>query len=112
MAFDDTWDSFTAHFREGLEVLVANTFDDFTAQAQEDARAFMIRSEAQLKRWGEAWAKGLLSEEEFDSLVTGQASLARLHMLTAAGLAQTRLERFRKGLLALVTGSMRRALGV
>jgi len=51
-------------------------------------------------------AKGELTPQEFKFLTKMEVDLAEFHILTAMGIAQTRLERFRQGLISLIIKSV------
>jgi hypothetical protein len=110
MPSDRIWDEFLAQLQTGVGALARNTVGDAVDQARADALSFVARSEAKLKRWADLLAAGAITREEFEHLVKGQSQLATLVALTALGLAATRLERFRKGLINLVIESAFKAV--
>jgi hypothetical protein len=96
--FDDFADAVIAQSR----ALARTELQGFEDHAQQDARAFLARAEADLKRWTAQLARGELSKQDFTDLVQAKKALAEIHALTEAGIGAARLERFRSGLLALV----------
>ncbi len=112
MSFETEWNSFLDEFRAGLAVLVKNSLDEWKDTARADAEAYLEAMKDDLPRWAKALKEGLLTKDEFEQLLQGQKSLLKLHMLTAAGLSKARLERFRVGLISLVTNSAYSALGL
>ncbi|MBB4083682.1 hypothetical protein [Brevundimonas lenta] len=99
--FDTFIDAVTA----GATTLAKDMLRQGLQEAQEDARTFLKRTEADLRKWTEALALNKLTPREFADLVDGRASLATLAALTQLGVARTRLERFRVGLIELVIDS-------
>lgn len=93
---------FLRQLEEAAKQLIAASLSDFGDAALQDARAFLNRSKAALKRWVGKLAAGELSQEEFESLVRGQKDLAEMEALKQAGLALVRLDKFRKSLFDLV----------
>ncbi len=112
MSFSDLWDNFTGTFEGGLEELARNTVGDAVEQARADSRAFLERSRESLRRWGDALAQGTISKDDFEFLVRGQKDLAQMHALKAVGLAVTKIERFRTGLLSLIVNSVFTTVGL
>lgn len=112
MAFADLWDDFAQTVRLGLKDLAQNSLGGALDQAEADAAAFLAAAKPKLARWADALAQGAITAEEFDFLVKSQRDLARLHALTALGLAVTRLERFRTGLISLVVNSAFKTIGL
>lgn len=94
--------------RVGLIDLARNTAGEFVDQATQDGAALLENSKENLARWTEALAEGKLTPSEFAYLVKMQIDLAELHALTGVGLAQTKIERFRKGLISLVVNAVLR----
>ena len=112
MAFSDVWDNFTEQVRTGVGDLAQNTVGDFVPQAEADATAFLNSSGEKLRKWGDLLANGLITPEEFEFLLGSQRDLAKMHALTALGLAATRLERFRTGLISLIVKSAFGVIGI
>jgi len=97
-----TFDNFINAVVEGAKDLAKEIFDGFANQAQEDAKAFLKKTEADLERWTQLLADKKLTEQDFGDLVQAKKALAEIHALTQAGIALTKLERFRRGLIDLV----------
>ena len=112
MDIEEQWDAFMAEFRTGLAVLVRNSLEDVAETAKRDGEAFAESMKDDLPRWAKALHEGLLTRDEFEQLLEGQKSLLKLHLLTAAGLTHTKLERFRKALISLATTSVYSAFGL
>ncbi|KNG93593.1 hypothetical protein [Pseudaestuariivita atlantica] len=112
MSLTNNWDGFLEAVRDGVVVLAKNTVNDAVSQAQNDAQAFIAKTETRLKRWGDALADGVIDLDDFEFLVGGQRDLAQLHALKAIGLAKAQLERFRQGLISLIVTSASEAVGL
>lgn len=97
-AFDD----FIEAVKEGAQELAKDIFDDYQNDAKEDAQAFLDKSKEDLKRWTKLLAQGDLSEQDFSDLVQAKKALAEIHFLRQKGVALTKLERFRTGLINLI----------
>jgi hypothetical protein len=87
---------------EGAMGLANDVFIGFEDQAKDDAKAFLKKTEADLKRWTKLLAENKLTEQDFGDLVQAKKALAEIYALTQAGIALTKLERFRSGLINLV----------
>jgi hypothetical protein len=96
------FDEFVEAVLSGSKDLAKNIFDGFEENAKEDANAFLKKAEVDLKRWTKLLAAKKLTERDFSDLVHAKKALAEIHALTQAGVALTRLERFRSGLIDLV----------
>ena len=103
--FDEVFDEFVDMFLSGAKELAKQVFDGFEDNAKADARAFVDKTEADLKRWAKLLADGELSKDEFENLVRAKKALAEIHELTQAGVALTKIERFRSGLVDLAIDS-------
>jgi predicted transcriptional regulator len=84
------------------KALAEKMFKRYTHQAVSDVNDFIQRSRDDLKRWIEELARGEVGEEEFESLVKGQADLAEMHALKQAGLAVVQIDSFVNGVLDIV----------
>jgi len=99
------FDDFRSEVTKGAGALAKDLFKGYRTQAVKDTRQFLKASQEDLRRWTKQLANGELSKTEFKDLVRGQKDLAELAALTSAGIATTTLERFRTGLLTLLTDS-------
>jgi hypothetical protein len=99
------FDDFINAVLEGAKDLAKDIFDGFEDQAKEDARDFANKAEADLRRWVKLLADEKITKKDFRDLVEAKEALAEIHALTVAGIAATKLERFRSGLLDLVVNS-------
>lgn len=96
------FDDFVNGVVEGAKGLAKDSLKGLEKQASEDAKAFVKKTEADLQRWTHLLADKKLTKEDFQDLVKAKKALAEIHALTQAGIALTRLERFRTGLIDLV----------
>jgi hypothetical protein len=97
-AFEEFRDAVT----EGAAELAREYLQEGVEAAREDATAFLDEAHADLDRWTGQLAAGDLTENQFASLVRGQADLARLFALAQTGIGAARLQRFREALMDLV----------
>jgi hypothetical protein len=91
--------------KTGAITLGKDTVSGFAKRAETDTADFLRRSREDLIRWTGQLARQDLSKEEFESLVRGQADLAKMAALTQAGAALADIQRFRDGLINLVVSS-------
>lgn len=96
------FDDFLDAVRTGVGSLAKDTLKGAVNQAKADAEAFLKRSEEDLKRWTKLLATGELSKDEFEGLVKGLKSLAKMHALTLAGISIIKINRFRNAVINLV----------
>ncbi len=99
------FDTFVDAVKSGIPELAKNTVKDFAADAEQDFQTFLESSKDDLRRWTDALADGKLTGDEFGFLVKMRLDLAKMHALTATGIAQARVDRFRKGVTSLVVKS-------
>jgi len=92
--------------KDGVGTLAENTLKDFVQSAKDDLDAFLEESGEAIERRATMLAKGELTPQEFKFLTKMEVDLAEFHILTAMGIAQTRLERFRQGLISLIIKSV------
>jgi len=96
------FDDFVSEVKSGAKDILQPLAKDLTKQAVDDTRAFLDKTEKDLKRWAGMLAIGELTKLEFKDLVRGQKALLKLHSLTEAGIAATKIERARTRLVNLV----------
>ncbi|MBL8895641.1 MAG: hypothetical protein JNJ53_13645 [Rhizobiales bacterium] len=96
------FDDFLDAVRSGVGDLAKDTLKGVINQAKEDAEDFLKRSALDLKRWSDFLATGELSKDEFEGLVKGLKSLAKMHALTVAGISIIKINRFRNAVINLV----------
>jgi len=96
------FDDFVDAVEEGVKELAKKTLKGFKDEALADAKSFLEASKDDLQRWTKLLAKGELSQNDFEWLVTGRKDVAELHALKQSGLAIIRLDRFKNALLDLV----------
>lgn len=98
-------DQFIDNLRPAVATLARNTVGDFVAEAQRDAGALLRQSRDEIARWNALLAEGKLKPDEYRLLLEMQVATAGMHALTATGLLQQSVERFRQGLISLVIDS-------
>jgi len=97
-----SFDDFAEALKSGAKNLAKELFDGLEEQAQQDTQAFIDHAEQDLQRWTKLLAMGEITRQDFSDLVAAKKALAEIHALTQAGVALTKLERFRTGLIDLV----------
>jgi hypothetical protein len=96
------FDDYVKELRKGVTKLARELAGGLETDALSDLDAFLKRSERDMVRWTRLLAAGQITEEDFRDLIEAQKALAELHELTKAGVAVTKLERFRSGLVSLL----------
>jgi len=99
------FNDFLKEIVSGSKDLAKGALKDLAAQVKNDTQDFINQAKNDLRDWTRELAAGELSKAEFTDLVKGQADLAELHALTEAGIALTRLDRFRDALVQLVVNT-------
>jgi hypothetical protein len=97
-----TFDDFEKALKDGAKDLAKDIFGRFENEAMGDAKAFLEKTKEDLQRWTKLLAQGELSKQDFSDLVKAKKALAEIHALTQSGIALTKLERFRTGMINLV----------
>ena len=97
-----TFDDYVKELRKEVKKLAQELVDGLQADAISDMNAFLRKSERDLKRWTRQLAAGEITRQDFTDLVQAKKALAELHELTKAGLAATKLDRFRSDLISLL----------
>jgi len=82
--------------------LAASTLKGYTTQAVQDGQTFLASTESQTAGWLAQVAAGAITQDNFASLVRGQASLAAMTALKQAGLAQVAIDSFVNGFISIV----------
>lgn len=102
-------DAILKEVKGSIAELAKNTVGDFVDQATSDFGDFARETKVKLESWAQAAANGQLSRDELALLIEMRTANLELHALTALGLAQVRLERFRKGVISLLVRSIFKA---
>ncbi len=97
-----SFDDFLDAVKTGAKDLAKEIFDGYEIEAKDDAEAFLEKTKVDVKRWTTLLAEGKLTEQDFSDLIQAKKALAEIHALRQAGVALTKLERFRSGLINLV----------
>lgn len=98
--------------KDGVAKLAQDELHSLVGEATTDATGFVTDSRVKLERWAKLRTDGLIDNREFADLVQSQVALGQMVALTQAGIALTRLDRFKAGLAQLVISSAFKALGV
>lgn len=96
------FDDFKDAVLEGIKSLAASTVKSMKDDALRDGKTFLLKTEADLKRWTRLLANGSLSKDDFEWLVQGRKDLAEMELLKQRGLLQVRIDKFTNGLIDLV----------
>jgi len=96
------FDAFRAALHDGVKTLAREAGAGLEDAAREDADAFVRGIRSDLRRWTGLLAARELTEPDFRDLVRAKKALAEMHALRQAGIALTRVERLRTGLVELV----------
>lgn len=97
-----SFDDFVEALNIGAKDLAKEIFDGFEDEAKDDAKAFLEKTKQDMQRWTKLIAQGDLTKQDFTDLVQAKKALAEIHALRQTGVALTKLERFRTGLINLV----------
>jgi len=96
------FDDFAQAVLSSSKDLAKTTLEELVQEATTDTQSYLDKSKADLQRWCVQLAEQKLTQAEFADLIRGRAALAEMHALTLAGLALTRIQRFRDGLIEIV----------
>jgi hypothetical protein len=112
MGLSDVWNAFETAVKDGLGDLIGGTVKSAAREATEDAEAFLADSRDAIVRWTDAAAAGLMTGEDVEFLLKGRLDLARMHALSAKGVAKARITAFKRGLSSLVLRAAFAAVGL
>jgi len=99
------WKEFEKAIVEGVKQLAKDTVGDFLDSAQDDAKEFLDSIKNDLEKWTKMLINDEITKEDYKDLVEAKQALAEIRALTQAGIAATKIERFRSGLINLVTNT-------
>lgn len=99
------FDNFLKNVEDGTLVLAKELFDGFENEAKEDAQFFLTKMNKDLQYWTKLLGESEITKEDFADLVQAKQALAEIHSLRQKGVALTKLEKFRSGLIDLVIKS-------
>lgn len=99
------WEDFKDAILEGAKQLAKDTVGDLLDSAKDDAKAFLESIKDDLKNWQKMLKNGDITKDDLKDLIEAKEALAEIHALTQTGIAATKIERFRTGLINLVTNT-------
>ena len=99
------WEDFKDAILEGAKQLAKDTVGDVLDSAKDDVKAFLESIKGDLKNWKKMLENGEISKEDLKDLIEAKEALAEIHALTQAGIAAAKIERFKSGLINLVTNT-------
>ncbi|MEM7300714.1 MAG: hypothetical protein AAF468_06485 [Pseudomonadota bacterium] len=82
--------------------LATDSFGDLASDTEQDIIDFTNESREKLDLWTQAAAAGFMDDEEFAFLLGARMTNAKMRALTRAGIVQTRIEHFRKGVIDII----------
>ena len=82
--------------------LAGKSIEEYAERAKLDAAPLLSSRKEKLKEWTIKLVENELTEKQYKHLIKSEIALAKLHLLTEAGIAQTQLERFRSGALEVI----------
>lgn len=99
------WEDFKDAILEGAKQLAKDTVGDLLESAKDDAKAFLESIKDDLKNWHKMLKDDEISKDDLKDLIEAKEALAEIRALTQAGIAAVKIERFKTGLLNLVTNT-------
>lgn len=96
------FDDFVEAILAGAKDIAKDILKDFEGAVVDDTKAFLNKSEEDLKRWTKLLALGAITEQDFSDLIQARSAVADMHFLRQQGVALATLERFRTRLISLV----------
>ena len=108
---DFDFDGFLDEVGQKLTELANETAGEFRDDAIADGKAFIEGSRARLERWTTQLAAGELSLEDFTDLLEGEKDLAELALLKRTVITKVQLNRFKDGLVGVITSAVATQLG-
>ena len=99
------FDDFIEAVTDGVKDIATDELSGLLQNAKSDTQDFLQRAEDKLRRRTKMLADGAIDKDDFADLAKGQAELIAAFALTQSGVAQARLERFRRELIDLVISS-------
>lgn len=96
------FDGFLAELKKSVGDLAQQTLKGGVDAAKADFEDFEEKAKAEWQLWTTALAKGDMDQNDLAGLLRGQVDLAKMHALTAAGLAAERIQKFRDAVIKIV----------
>lgn len=97
------WEEFKNAILDGAGALAKDTVGDLVDAAKSDADDFLESVKQDMLKWAKMLKNGEITPDEFSDLVEAKEALAEIRTLTQAGIAEIKIDRFRSGLIKLVT---------
>ena len=98
MNFEDIFNDLKGQIVELAKISVKK----YAEEARQDGEEFLENSKEKLEKWTRLLADGQITTEEFEWLVNSQYGLAKMKLLTQAGIAQIRADQFKHAVLNTV----------
>ncbi|MEO1518645.1 MAG: hypothetical protein AAFV95_26765 [Bacteroidota bacterium] len=90
------------NLRSDIDTLAGMSVRKYKRKAARDAKKMLTKMKKDLKRWADLLDEGRLTTSDFEFLVASQASSIKMSALERAGLAEIRVDHFRKSIINLI----------
>lgn len=89
-----------------VKSLAGESLKEYATQAAEDANSFLDSSKEKLEKWTRQLAAKEITKEEFLWSLNSQQGLAKMKILTQAGLAQIKIDTFTSTVKSIVIDTL------
>src|ERR1700734_840119 len=96
------WDEFLAKVESGIATAATGALAGYANEIKNDTQAFLTAAKNDLQTWTTQLAAGTIDSEDLTAFLKADATLAQMAALTAAGIAEADLQRFRDTLINAV----------
>ena len=93
------------NIRTEVETVAKLTVRKYRKQATRDARKMLTQMKSDLRRWSNLLDQGLINTEDFEWLVQSQVDSVKMAGLQKAGLAEIRVDHFKRTFINLIIDS-------
>jgi hypothetical protein len=96
------YDEVVRELKSMIELFAKQRVPDHVKEVVGDADKFLEATKELLNRWTTRFAKGVLTANEFESLVRGKKDLAEMSLLKQTGMAASQVDEIRSGIIDLI----------
>jgi len=96
----------------GVESLAKNIFGTAVDSAKKDAQTFLDSMQENLTTWTQQLALGQISVDDLKWQIESKKDLAQMELLKNVGIAQIKIDEFKKGVVNLICSTILSKIGL
>jgi hypothetical protein len=96
------WDRFIVQVSDEVKNLFVGSLDNYKGGLLKDIQGFFEKSKCYFEQWSQQVLEGILTKEDYESLVKRQMAGAEFISIKQAGIAKVELEKLSSGITKII----------